>query len=264
MRRVHSAFAVLLAVQAVCLQAQQFNLENARAGALASTFRIRAERPQTGGESVFAHGTAFAVDLSAYGCNKPRYVLTAYHVVRETAGSPTPLISIESMTGEEPRWLACKTLSFNVRMDIALIECESDLPYRVDISKLAKQEPPVGRDIALVASPGGAPVSLYKGSVSEINFDRSVISVPFGHGCSGSPVFDGRSFELLGVAVAGKAKGTGMDPEIGLFITSAGIEWFLKRNLPEKPAPIASSTPAQSIQSEPSSDSSIETAATEK
>jgi len=192
-------------------------------------------------------------------------VLTAYHVVRQTAGSPAPLISIESTTGEEPRWLSCKTLSFNIRMDIALLECETDLPYRVDISKLAKQEPAIGSNVALVASPGGAPVSLYKGSVSEINFDRSVINVPFGHGCSGSPVFDARSFELLGVAVAGKAKGTGMDPEVGLFITSAGVDWFLKRSLPEKPAQISGAQqtlPADPAihSSKPASDDSARTA----
>src|SRR5947209_4103414 len=61
---------------------------------LRCAFRIEAERYERG-DLITGHGTAFAADLSQYGFDGPRYLLSAGHNVRDPKGYIYPTIKIE-------------------------------------------------------------------------------------------------------------------------------------------------------------------------
>src|SRR3954470_1841551 len=65
-----------------------------RSKLLGSVTRIRYER-QEGGALVVGHGTAFGIDLDAFGQPGRRYLLSAAHNVLDKAGKPYPNLKIE-------------------------------------------------------------------------------------------------------------------------------------------------------------------------
>lgn len=193
------------------------------------TFRIRTELC-TGNSMLMGHGTAFAVELSEYGLLKPRYLLTACHVIREHDGSICPTIKIEMRAGCQACWACCRVMSYDVNLDVALLECASDLPL---CSRLAQADAASGGAIVLIGSPEGIPLHTYKGTVlPKSGLELSAARVEFfKQGCSGGPVFDANSQELVGLAVAGLGKGSGMDPHTCLFVSLSNVKSFLSASL---------------------------------
>ena len=218
------------------------------------TFRIRTE-VCTGHSMLMGHGTAFAVELSEFGLAKPRYLLTACHVIREHDGSICPTIKIEMRAGCQACWASCRVMSYDVNMDVALLECASDLPLT---SRLASSDAASGDKIVMIGSPEGIPLHAYKGTVlRQSGLELSSARVEFfKQGCSGGPVFDANSQELVGLAVAGLGKGSGMDPHTCLFVSLTNVKRFLTASLvryrPQyaRPAPpiVRSAPPIERLQ----------------
>lgn len=196
-----------------------------------STFHLRAET-QSGGYTVTGHGTAFGIDLSEFGLDKPRYLLTACHVVRESDGRMRPMLKIEVRHGDETSVVQCKVLAFDSQMDISLLESETDLPVR---AQFADHPTECGSPVRLVGCPTGIEPTRYDGFLTEQDgHGLSSARVEFfKQGCSGCPVFDGNSLKVIGVAVAGVRKGNGMDPHTSLFIPLEGVKHFVGLNLPK-------------------------------
>ena len=202
---------------------------------VSSTFRIRAETTD-GYMTVTGHGTAFGIDLSEYGYDQPRYCLTACHVIRDHDGSMRPVLKVELKNEKGIYWSNCKVMAFDAALDIGLLECESDLPSR---ARFADQDSIAGSPVLLVGCPTGICPTPYGGYLTEREgLERASAHVEFfKQGCSGGPIFDGNSYKVIGLAVAGIRSGRGyeeMDPHTSLFIPLDRIKHFIQVRLPAR------------------------------
>lgn len=188
----------------------------------AGTFRLRYERTE-GPATITGHGTAFAVDLSGYGRNGVKWLLTAAHNVLDD-GKPLKTLKVEF--GKD--WIPCRASSWDADLDICLLESETDPPGRMT---LGEGDPKEGDGIAMIGSPKGKPLKEFKGTVTR-QFERgnakSSARIPFEHGDSGGPILDSRG-RVVGIAVAGVPKEGDLDKNIGLFVPLSAILAFLDR-----------------------------------
>ncbi|HLX60963.1 MAG TPA: serine protease [Planctomycetota bacterium] len=204
-----------------------------RASALLGTFRLRAETDK--GESIVTgHGTAFAINLCDYGYPRPRYLLTACHVVRDHDSELIPDLKVEVRNGNVSYWLGCSVISFDEKRDLALLESNADLP---STSRFAAREPENGNPLIVIGSPAGIPLKIFEAQMLEKDgYELSTAYVAFfKQGCSGGPVFN-NSKDIVGVAVAGIKKGQGMDPHTCLFVPLPDVKEFVSASMPRQRA----------------------------
>ena len=185
------------------------------------------------------HGSAFGVDLSPYGLRESRYILTAAHLVLSEDGGRllNGRIRVELPRDGYKAWASCKVLAVTRVYDLALLECEADVPV---LSKLPSNKPGVtiGTRLLVVGCPLGVPPQVSAGILSDKeplvnNRYRQVweANAAFNHGNSGGPVFSADDGTIMGVAVAGVRAGGGgpqdMDPRIALFTPYYCVKHFL-------------------------------------
>ncbi len=214
---------------------------------MASTFRIKSEQSR-GNSIISGHGTAFGIDLSEYGYHRPRYALTACHVIREHDGSLAPNLKLELKQHGVVRWVPCHVLASDSKMDVALVECESDLPL---CATFAEHDALERTPLVMIGSPAGVPLRAVKGYViTHKKIEPSVAYVDYiQEGCSGGPVFDASSQTVVGLVIAGigKNQSAKMDPHTCLYVSLSNMNRFLcaslksqgdstveKRNAPRK------------------------------
>ncbi len=229
----------LVATLSIAAGAEEVLTIEQRNKLLSSVTRIRYER-QEGGALVVGHGTAFGIDLDAFGQPGRRYLLSAAHNVLDKAGKPYPMLKIEiPIQGGRTVGSHCKVVSADIDLDLCLLECDDDLPAVV---ALAPADEPVKAPVILAGSPRGIPVQLFEGTLLRRFHEgsvRSLAELEFDHGCSGGPLFSARTGKVIGVAVAGIPKGDDMDHTKGLFVPASAIESFITPIIKVAPAPSA-------------------------
>lgn len=203
------------------------------------TVRIRYERMQDGCV-ITGHGTAFGVDLTRYGYQGKRYLLTAAHNVLDDRHKPFSTLKIEIRypDGRE-MWTPVRALVWDEQLDLCIVESTADLP---SLTQLSDTDLNVGSSVLLVGSPRGVPIAQFQGSVTTRFYNatvRTATRIPFDHGDSGGPFFCARSRKVVGVAVAGVPKDGDLDHNIGLFVPMAGVASFLEQNARVKVEPMA-------------------------
>jgi LysM repeat protein len=209
---------------------------------LASAMRIRYERTE-GGALITGHGTAFGVDLTPYGVQSRRLMLSAAHNVLDGRGQPYGTLKIEIIEGSRSYWSKVRVIASDENMDLCLLESGDDLPFLATLHDTDLQP---GNPVILAGSPRGIPVALYDGEIMkrfESGSIRSSARIVFDHGDSGGPFFCAKTMKVIGVAVAGVPKNGDLDHNIGLFVPLVGVDSFLQANLQSarKSAPIVSS-----------------------
>lgn len=210
---------------------------------LKAAVRIRYERME-GGAVITGHGTAFGTDLSAYGYPGRRYLLSAAHNVLDDRDQPFETLKIEVVDGPRTYWLRCRVVCFDESLDLCIVEAGDDLPVLV---RLADRDARPGDRVTLAGSPKGTPVALYEGSLTKRFAQGSVRSsarLPFDHGCSGGPLFDASSGDVVGVAVAGIPKDGDLDHNLGLFVPLMGVRGFLEDHRRGSAVPAPAAAPA--------------------
>lgn len=189
---------------------------------LRSTVRFKRSHWR-GGVTVEGHGTAFAVDLAAFGYVGKQYLLTAYHNVvdDETA---TPALRIEL----NKKWVDCKVVAFNQRLDICLLESAVALS---DVIAMDSAELSLGEFLILGGSPRGVPIKSFTGVLHE-QFTggsyRMLAKIEFDHGDSGGPVVNQKTYKLVGMAVSGVPKDGDLDTKLMMYMPLSVIASFLK------------------------------------
>lgn len=188
--------------------------------------RLRYERTDPAEGLVSGYGTAFGIDLSEYGDDGRRWVMTAAHNV-VTDGAVHSRISIELAKGQ---WALCDVAFYDSDADLALLKSEKDLKTVV---KIAKEDPLPKDSLHMFASLRGRKVKKYRGKLVRHFYQgtvRALIKTPFDHGASGAPVVD-RSGELVGVAVAGVPYENDLHPCRGLIVPMSSVRIFIRLHL---------------------------------
>ena len=198
---------------------------------MASTFRIRTQESR-GNSIITGHGTGFAINLSEFGYSKHRYVMTACHVIREKNGKLAPNLQLEMRLRTGVRWARCRVVASDVKMDVAVLECETDLPV---CARFADQDAQARTRLVMIGSPAGVPLRAVKGYVTQCK--RAEPSVAFvgyiQEGCSGGPVFEANSQRVMGLCIAGIGNGhsSQMDPHTCLYVSASNMKRFLRTAL---------------------------------
>lgn len=237
---IRFGFSSCLFVTSIALSALSFGwtadngvAPHVRQVLLESTVRVRYEQRISQERVISGQGTAFGVDLSAYGYPASRrYLLTAAHVVLNgnKVGNKTPYakIEIELRRGDNTYWSTCRAVAWDEYLDLCILESGDELPNHL---KLAERDPKVGAKLVLAGSPRGVPVALYTGTLDQ-KFERGSIRssarVPFDHGDSGGPMVDAVTGLVVGVAVAGIPKDNDLDRNVGLFVPVVGVDSFME------------------------------------
>lgn len=203
-----------------------------------STVRVKVET-DIGSSYIVGYGSAFGVDLSAYGVDKHRYLLSAAHLVLSDDGSRllNGNVKVELPNSSQKRWVRCRVLSVTRVYDLCLLECDEDVPV---VSQLTpgKTNLGVGSPIMVVGCPLGVQPQVSTGVLTDkdpLVSDRGhkvwEAAAAFNHGNSGGPVFCADCGTVIGVAVAGVRAGGGgpmdMDPRIALFTPYYCVKHFL-------------------------------------
>jgi len=186
---------------------------------------------------VTGHGTAFNVDLSAYGYTGNHHLLTAAHNVLDDDGKVFDTLKIEIEEPGRTVWSRCKVLAFDKDLDLCIVESNDSVPAQVE---LADSDLDVGAQLLLAGSPRGKDVQIFEGTLTkrfESGSIRSAARIPFDHGDSGGPFYCARSGKVIGVAVAGVPKDGDMDYNIGLYVPIVGVKSFLERHRIGSPRP---------------------------
>ncbi len=206
-----------------------------------STVRVKVET-DSGSTTIVGYGSAFGVDLSGYGVERHRYLLSAAHLVlsddgcRLLNGNVKVELPSNKQTNQK-RWATCRVLSVTRVYDLCLLECDEDIPV---VSKLTleKSAPRVGSAILVVGCPLGVQPQVSSGTLTDkdpLVSDRGhkvwEAAAAFNHGNSGGPVFCADAGTVIGVAVAGVRAGGGgpldMDPRVALFTPYYCVKHFL-------------------------------------
>lgn len=201
-----------------------------------STVRVKVET-DAGRSMIVGYGSAFGVDLSAYGVERPRYLLSAAHLVLSDDGSHllNGKVKVELPHNNQKIWVQCRVLSVTRVYDLCLLECDEDVPV---VSKLALNKVGVGSTVHVVGCPLGVQPQVSSGVLTDkdpLVSDRGhkvwEAAAAFNHGNSGGPVFCADCGTVIGVAVAGVRAGGGgpmdMDPRIALFTPYYCVKNFL-------------------------------------
>jgi len=189
---------------------------------LQCSFRINTIHDK-GPFDLLCKGTAFSIDLSAYGFKGKKFVLTAAHNVSIKIGV-IPKTTVEI---KENEWVKCSIVKIDEDLDLAIMEIEKEVPV---VLKLAKEDVKVGKEIIMAASPNGEHVKIFSGKVLK-RWDSATIltraEIELEHGHSGSAVICSNG-KVGGVIVAGIKKADKIDNSIGLFVPVSVILTFLE------------------------------------
>ena len=202
-----------------------------------STVRVKVET-DAGSTMIVGYGSAFGVDLSGYGVDKHRYLLSAAHLVLSDDGSRllNGNVKVELPRMNHKAWVHCRVLSVTRVYDLCLLECDEDVPV---VSQLTVGKTlGVGAPIMVVGCPLGVQPQVSSGVLTDkdpLVSDRGhkvwEAAAAFNHGNSGGPVFCSDCGTVIGVAVAGVRAGGGgpldMDPRIALFTPYYCVKHFL-------------------------------------
>ena len=198
--------------------------------ALKSTLRLRLRTPD-GDAYVNGWGSAVAVDLSDYGVARPRYLLSAAHLVLNKNGKRLAngelSVEVPSLAGKQ--WQRCKVVAVDNKADLCLLECAIDLPV---LSRLGDGKNNVGDQLLIIGCPAGVEPTVSRGKLVDkqpnVEGELWEAAAKFYHGNSGGPVFDAQSCRITGIAVAGiKADHGDMDRNRALFCHIAVVRRFL-------------------------------------
>ncbi len=190
---------------------------------LAASVRVNCSN-HSGNVTASSHGSAVAADLSSFGLKGDKYLLTAAHVVKDV----TKTITIEIGRDAAKHWAKCSIVRVSSGLDIAVIECEESPGH---LAQLSADKPAAGDALTLIGFPCDVGPCVFAAHYAEDEGFRAFMAVPFYHGDSGAPVFNGDG-KLVGIAVAGVAasddsKSLDMCQIIGIYIKSADIAKFL-------------------------------------
>ena len=132
-----------------------------------STVRVKVET-DAGNSLVVGYGSAFGVDLSAYGVDRHRYLLSAAHLVLSDDGSRllNGKVKVELPHDNKKVWVRCRVLSVTRVYDLCLLECDEDVPV---VSKLTpgKSGLGVGSQIFVVGCPLGVQPQVSSGVLTD-------------------------------------------------------------------------------------------------
>ena len=173
----------------------------------------------TGGPGAWETGSGFVV-----GQNR---ILTNQHVVGSSG-----LVTVVFRSGVGRN---CPVIGASHPRDLALLNCSTG---RLPILQLSNQ-PYVGEKIAALGHPGGGPLRVSEGSVTNATPDAAgyvTIDAQLAPGSSGGPVIDTSTGKVIGVASA-------LDPDVpgvDFAIPDATLEAFLQA--PPVPAPAGPSS----------------------
>lgn len=248
--RALSAIAVALAV---LLTSSELNVASAQRRVAGQevpyAFRIRVQSVR-GAAIVTGHGTAFGVNLSEFGRPRPRYLMTACHVIRDTCGNVYQSAKIE-VRQSGINWLRCRVVAYDVKLDVALLECEHDIPVR----PFARRDAALGSLVTMIGSPTGVPLRIVEGRVVETpRTGTSTARVEFiREGCSGGPLVARDTQRIIGLVSAGVGVGRSqeMDPHTCLYVPRSKLLSFTDRSLKLRATPPREYTPAPAPYSPP-------------
>ncbi|HYF48484.1 MAG TPA: serine protease [Planctomycetota bacterium] len=196
-----------------------------------SAVRLRHQRTEKD-EIVTGWGSAVAVDLSDYGIQTRRYLLSAAHLVLNKNGkrlAPGQL-AVELENDGRTSWVGCKVVAVDDKADLCLLECNTDLSV---LAKLGSGKENVGEEVLIVGCPSGVTPRISRGKLTtktpNVEGELWQAAAKFWHGNSGGPVFNPNTKTICGIAVAGvKADdGNDMDPNIALFAPIGPVRRFL-------------------------------------
>jgi S1-C subfamily serine protease len=201
--------------------------------AVENTYRFERRRDEGRFVSV-GHGSAFGIDLTNYGIDSHRYMLSAAHLVLDDGRLTSGDLRVE-IGKSKSSWAKCRVVAVDKVHDLCLLECDRDLG---DVSSLSDGEQKVGCKVLIAGSPKGVPICLSPGTLvsKEPNVQRQVwqAEAKFNHGNSGGPVFDAETGKIIGVAVAGiRRSGDDMDENIALFTPLRLVKAFLYESAAE-------------------------------
>ena len=191
------------------------------------------EKDEKTGKPVFAtsNGTAIGVDLTEYGYEGNKFLLTAYHVIEQKKDASPAEIFIEI---KDIGFIKCKYVKGDKELDLALIECLFEVPKRALLDK--EKEYPVGEPIYNVGCPAGSKdrhPSICEGIITGPNPHTILLmaNAPlFYHGSSGGGFFRKSNNKLCGISSSGLSDPTddmGMKRGIGLFVPAKLLRMWL-------------------------------------
>jgi S1-C subfamily serine protease len=188
------------------------------------TFRTRYQRNDEHGDLVEGHGTAFAVDLTAWSLLGRHYLLTAAHNTYDDQAKERENLQLELTSN---KWVKFDVVWVDRDMDIAVIRCAKELPRVVP---LATDDAQPKERVTMLGSPQGIPIKAYQGVVLKRFADsfKTKVLIQFDHGDSGGPLFNQDS-QIVGMAVSGflKKDEYELDPKYGGFIPISVLRSFL-------------------------------------
>jgi S1-C subfamily serine protease len=198
---------------------------------LKSAVRLRLQQFTTD-EIVTGWGSAVAIDLKDYGIARPRYLLSAAHLVlsKTSRQLATGELKAELERNGHKDWVSIKVVAVDDKADLCLLETPVDLPI---MAKLGDGKEAVGDELMIVGCPSGVVPQISRGRLTSKtpNVEGKLwqAAAKFWHGNSGGPVFNARTCTITGVAVAGVKSDTGndMDPNTALFCPMDSVKRFL-------------------------------------
>jgi S1-C subfamily serine protease len=233
--RVSFVFAaVLLSLSGVCAADSTATDSQISEKALQSTVRLE-RRCDEGNYIRTGHGSAFGIDLSRYGIESHRYMLSAAHLVLDKDTGQITRGDLCAEVGKAHSWAKCRVVALDKTHDLCLLECDRDLET---LSKLGGDDQKLGARLLFAGSPLGVPICLSSGRLvsKEPKVEREVweAEAKFDHGNSGGPVFDADTGKLVGVAVAGLRTQSGdMKENIAFFTPLKLVKSFLSDSVAE-------------------------------
>ncbi len=178
------------------------------------TFEIQGSRIENN-ETYTGHGTAVAVDLTAYGLPGKHYLLTCAHLVD---GYTDHRILVAT------KIRPCRIVWKDDELDLCVLRCEAELP---EVVSLAADDLGVKDKFTTIGYPEGQKSKVLQGTVTKKNgILREAEIAGFEHGCSGSGLFSNGKLAGLATGFVANSAGTALR-DTAFFVPAKRIEMFL-------------------------------------
>lgn len=205
-----------------------------------TTYRIKASLIEDMYE-YSSTGSGVGVDLSAWGYEGKRFLITAAHVVTERGKICDSIqVEIRRIEYKARAWLDAKVVTYDEDVDLAILVVDADLPYLANVAMEDKVS--LGDVLLAVGAPRGTAVTPSFGVLTSKEKETSWQhpcwwqgSMPIFFGNSGGPVWDFERQEVIGIAVAvtGTA-GKGIAPNVSFFVGQPALKTFLTSKKTQK------------------------------